>query len=43
MGMKIPPAPDVIQPSLDGLDDDLFKGSRKVASAILAITQTLVR
>lgn len=41
--MKIPPAPDAAQFSLDGLDDDIFKGSRRVASAILAITQTLVR
>ncbi|KAF6257090.1 hypothetical protein COO60DRAFT_1525692 [Scenedesmus sp. NREL 46B-D3] len=39
--MKIPPAPDAAHFSLDGLDDDIFKGSRRVASAILAITQTL--
>jgi hypothetical protein len=43
MGLKIPPAPEAVQSGLDGLDDDIFKGSRRVASVILAITQTLVR
>jgi hypothetical protein len=41
--MKVPPASEAIQLSLDGLDDDIFKGSRRVASAILATTQALVR
>jgi hypothetical protein len=43
MGMKVPPAPEAFQSSLDELDDDIFKGSRRVASAILATTQALVR
>ncbi|WIA18811.1 hypothetical protein OEZ85_003492 [Tetradesmus obliquus] len=41
MGSKTSPAADAIQLSLDGLDDDIFKGSRRVASAILAVTQML--